>query len=97
MYCSLPRSGAVLFTIRTYFAPIPSIIKEPYVPGRLASAVRSWNDDVAKYRGRARYGDVLLEYLDAKHGEQVEAGIVKEDEFEDEEAIQQGVRKGYPF
>lgn len=52
---------------------------------------------MAKYRGRARYGDVLLEYLDAKHGEQVEAGIVKEDEFEDEEAIQQGVRKGYPF
>lgn len=94
---SLPRTGAVLFTIRTYFAPIPSIISEPYVPGRLASAVRSWNDDVAKYRGRARYGDVLLEYLDGKHAEQVEAGVVKEDEFEDEEGIQGGVRKGYPF
>jgi alpha-1,2-mannosyltransferase len=67
------------------------------VPGRLASAVRSWNDDVAKYRGRARYGDVLLEYLDGKHEGQVEAGVVKEDEFEDEEAIQQGALKGYPF
>jgi alpha-1,2-mannosyltransferase len=67
------------------------------VPGRLASAVRSWSDDVAKYRGRARYGDVLLEYLDGKHAEQLEGGVVKEDEFEDEEAIQHGARRGYPF
>jgi hypothetical protein len=40
---------------------------------------------------------VLLEYLDGKHAEQVANGVVKEHEFEDEEAIQQGVHKGYPF
>ena len=38
----LPRSGGVVFTIRTYFHPITEICEEPYVPGRLASAVRSW-------------------------------------------------------
>lgn len=66
----LPRSGGVVFTIRTYFHPITEIVKEPGVPGRLASAVRSWGEDVGKYKGRAVYKDVLLEYLDRKHQEQ---------------------------
>ncbi|KAF2227938.1 Alg9-like mannosyltransferase family-domain-containing protein [Elsinoe ampelina] len=84
----LPRSGGVAFTIRTYFQPITEIVKEPYVPGRLASAVRSWGDDVSKYKGKAKYGDVLLKYLDEKHEEQVRNGLNVE--VEDE------VRK-YPF
>jgi hypothetical protein len=72
----------VVFTIRTYFHPITEIAEEPYVPGRLASAVRSWGDDVSKYKGKDRYQEVLLEYLDRKHAEQVEAGldVEKEDE-----------------
>ena len=76
----LPRSGGVVFTIRTYFHPVTEVAQEPGVPGRLASAVRSWGDDVAKYKGRERYQDVLLEYLDNKHQEQLEKGLVKEDE-----------------
>ncbi|KAJ5682587.1 hypothetical protein N7462_005752 [Penicillium macrosclerotiorum] len=78
----LPRSGAVVFTIRTYFEPITEIVKEPYVPGRLASAIRSWGDDVSRYKGKEKYEEVLLEYLDQKHREQVAAGleIDKEDE-----------------
>lgn len=71
----LPRSGAVVFTIRTYFEPITEIVKEPYVPGRLASAIRSWDADVARYKGREKYEEVLLEYLDKKHAEQVAAGL----------------------
>lgn len=78
----LPRSGAVVFTIRTYFEPVTEIVKEPYVPGRLASAVRSWGDDVSRYKGKEKYQDVLLEFLDRKHAEQVAAGLAmdKEDE-----------------
>ncbi|KAF2001420.1 hypothetical protein P154DRAFT_432939 [Amniculicola lignicola CBS 123094] len=71
----LPRSGGVVFTIRTYFHPITEICAEPYVPGRLASAVRSWGDDVSKYKGKERYQDVLLEYLDKKHEEQLAGGL----------------------
>ena len=56
------------------------------MPGRLASAVRSWCDDVARYKGREMYGDVLLEYLDGMHKEQVEGGLK-----EDEEG------RGYPY
>ena len=76
----LPRSGGVVFTIRTYFHPIVEIAEEPGVPGRLASAVRSWNDDVARYKGKEVYQEILLEFLDRKHQEQVEKGIVTEDD-----------------
>jgi hypothetical protein len=84
----LPRSGGVVFTIRTYFHPITEICEEPYVPGRLASAVRSWGDDVSRYKGKERYEEVLLEYLDRKHKEQVEAGL----EVEKEDEV-----RAYPF
>lgn len=71
----LPRSGAVVFTIRTYFEPVTKIVNEDYIPGRLASAVRSWGDDVSRYKGKEKYGGVLLEYLDRKHEEQVRNGL----------------------
>jgi alpha-1,2-mannosyltransferase len=58
------------------------------VPGRLASAIRSWGDDVARYKGRERYGEVLLEYLDRKHEEQVRNGL----DLEKEEEV-----RSYPF
>jgi alpha-1,2-mannosyltransferase len=58
------------------------ICEEPYVPGRLAQAVRSWSDDVAHYRGRAQFQDILLEYLDKKHEEQVKGGLELEKEDE---------------
>lgn len=85
----LPKTGGIVFTIRTYFHPITEICEEPYVPGRLASAVRSWGDDVNRYKGREKYGDVLLEYLDRRHGEQVKGGL----DLEKEEVV----GRGYPF
>lgn len=78
----------MVFTIRTYFHPITEIAEEAYVPGRLASAVRSWGDDVSKYKGKERYQEVLLEYLDQKHREQVEGGL----EVEKEDEV-----RSYPF
>ncbi|CAF1220955.1 unnamed protein product [Adineta steineri] len=71
----LPRSGAILFTIRPYFIPIVNIAEEPNIPGRLASAIRSWPDDVARYKGKQAYEDVVLKYLDEKHEQQVENGL----------------------
>lgn len=85
----LPRSGGVVFTIRTYFHPVTDICKEPYVPGRLASAVRSWGDDVSKYKGKERYGEVLLEYLDRMHEEQVKGGL--------DVSVEEDEGRGYPF
>lgn len=58
----LPRSGGVLFTIRTYMLPVREMCKEKWVPGRFASAVRSWGDDVAKFKGLRAYRDVSNPY-----------------------------------
>ncbi|KAK4184218.1 hypothetical protein QBC35DRAFT_65191 [Podospora australis] len=71
----LPKTGGVVFTIRTYFHPITEIAEEDYVPGRLASAVRSWGEDVSRYKGKEKYGEVLLEFLDKKHQEQIDRGL----------------------
>ncbi|KAK5168738.1 uncharacterized protein LTR77_006047 [Saxophila tyrrhenica] len=76
----LPRSGGVVFTIRTYFCPIVEMAEEKGVPGRLASAVRSWGEDVGGYKGREKYEKVLLEYLDRRHEEQVADGLNVEGE-----------------
>ncbi|TDZ40065.1 hypothetical protein C8035_v004952 [Colletotrichum spinosum] len=78
----LPRTGAVVFTIRTYFHPVTELAAEDYVPGRLASAIRSWDETVASYKGRDTYGEVLLEYLDREHQKQLDRGLdlSKEDE-----------------
>jgi len=72
----LPRSGAIVFTIRTYLFGVEDLAKEKGVPGRMASAIRSWPEDVAKYKGRRLYEDILLPYLDECHRVQLERGEV---------------------
>ncbi|KAJ7027891.1 hypothetical protein C8F04DRAFT_1399249 [Mycena alexandri] len=51
----LPRSGAIVFTIRTYLVPVEELAREPGVAARFASAVRSWPDGVKEYKGERRY------------------------------------------
>ncbi|KAI8259567.1 hypothetical protein K4K58_002510 [Colletotrichum sp. SAR11_239] len=43
----LPRSGAVVWMVHTYIEPLIEVVQEPGVPGRLASFVRSWDDELA--------------------------------------------------
>lgn len=81
----------MVFTIRTYFLPVIEICEEKGVPGRLASAVRSWGSDVSKYKGKEKFEDVLLEYLDRKHEEQVARFGVEEMQRIEEDW------EGYPF
>jgi len=70
----LPKTGAILFTIRTYTTPVVKLVQEPGVPARLASAVRSWPEVVAKYKRREAFGEVLLSYLDEWATKQAAAG-----------------------
>ncbi|KAI6004171.1 hypothetical protein EDD15DRAFT_2222996 [Pisolithus albus] len=53
----LPRTGAIVFGIRTYLFKVEDLVRERGVAGRLASAVRSWPEDVAVYKGRKMYRD----------------------------------------
>ena len=70
----LPKSGAVVFTIRTYIVPMEEIGNEPGVPERLSSAIKSWSEEVAEYKGRGRagWGKVLVDYLDRRPKKQGE-------------------------
>ncbi|KIP09817.1 hypothetical protein PHLGIDRAFT_115974 [Phlebiopsis gigantea 11061_1 CR5-6] len=70
----LPRTGAVVFTIRVYLTPLAQLVQEPGVPGRLASAIRSWPEDVARYKARPVFASVLG-YLDEHHRRQLDWGV----------------------
>ncbi|KAI1326463.1 hypothetical protein F5Y16DRAFT_400352 [Xylariaceae sp. FL0255] len=40
----VPRSQAVVWLVHTYTEKLTDVAREPIVPGRLASLVRSWDD-----------------------------------------------------
>ncbi|KAJ7272582.1 hypothetical protein B0H12DRAFT_1043714 [Mycena haematopus] len=73
----LPRSGAIVFTIRTYLVPVEELAREPGVSRRFASAVRSWPEGVREYKGERRYGDVLVRYLEVMGAREEEESEVK--------------------
>jgi hypothetical protein len=55
-----------------------AIAKEPHIPGRLAEAIREWDDTVSTYKGKSKWEHILLPYLDEQHMKQVESGILDE-------------------
>lgn len=61
----LPRTGAILFTIRTQQAPFAVFAQRPDLAPRLAAAIRSWSDDLVAYRGAGRWLTPALSWLDA--------------------------------
>ncbi|KAJ4990935.1 mannosyl transferase [Stagonosporopsis vannaccii] len=76
----LPKSGALLFTIRTYFEPVTVIAQEPHIPGRLAEAIRNWDETMSYYKGKKHWEDILLPHLDAMHAKQIESGVLEKSE-----------------
>ncbi|KAJ5678576.1 uncharacterized protein N7477_004209 [Penicillium maclennaniae] len=76
----LPRSKAIVFTIRTYFEPVTKLAQEPHVPGRLAEAIRSWDETVSFYKGKSHWDKLLLPYLDKQDQLQRENGITEKNE-----------------
>lgn len=63
--------------MRTYFEPITKIAQEPHVPGRLAEAIRAWDDVVSAYKGKEKWEHILLPYLDEQHQLQQKRGIIE--------------------
>ncbi|KAG5421841.1 hypothetical protein I9W82_000934 [Candida metapsilosis] len=74
----LPKTGAVAFTVRTYFIPIVELCKEPHVPRRLLNGITSWDEDVNEYRGFYKFKDVLLPYLEKMAEEQEANGLLNQ-------------------
>ncbi|CAH2351988.1 hypothetical protein CLIB1423_05S03004 [[Candida] railenensis] len=76
----LPKSGAIVFTVRTYFLPIAELAQEPYIPRRLLNGMSTWDTDVQEYKGWHKYKDVIVPYLEEKAREQEANGLVQEKE-----------------
>ena len=64
----LPRSGDVLFGIRTHLAPLAAVIDGPAAARALAARVREMPPAMAAYKGIAAIRDALLEWLDGRAG-----------------------------
>ncbi len=60
----LPRSGAVLFTIRVHVYPLSLIVAGRNQARKLAAAVRALPAEIGRYKSLGMFRDALLEYLD---------------------------------
>jgi hypothetical protein len=61
-----PRTGVILFTIRTFVRPIPAVVAgEPSVAQRLAASIDGLPDDVRDYKDLAGVADDLTTFLRA--------------------------------
>lgn len=58
-----PRTGCVLFTIRTYVTPIPVLAGRPDAARRLAELVATMPDDVADYKGLGDAAAGIVDFL----------------------------------
>lgn len=57
-FIRLEKSGAVLFTVRTYLQPLLELERSE-IEG-LVSQVAGWKDGMAKYKGVPVWGELLL-------------------------------------
>jgi hypothetical protein len=65
----LPRSGAVLFTIRVQLAPLGVVVAVPGLAERMLVSLESWDDDEVAYKmGMPGLRPALLAYLRALVG-----------------------------
>lgn len=62
----LPRSGAVLFTIRTHAAPLAALAADPAWAARFLGVLRTTPAPMIAYKGIAPYLDALTAYLEAQ-------------------------------
>ena len=60
----LPKTRALLFSIRTYVTPITEVTKDKKVARALRTSVGSYGEDVAKYKNKPLWDTVMKEHLD---------------------------------
>ncbi len=59
----LPYTNAILFTIRTYQAPIVTVVNNANYARRIAATVRTMPEEVLSYKGIRPFRNILLDYL----------------------------------
>lgn len=63
-FTRLPISGAVLFTVHTFITPLNNLGDEEVVA--LQEIAAGWSDEMAAYKGREEWWDLLKQYADEK-------------------------------
>lgn len=63
-FTRLEKSGAVLFTVRTYLQPLLELERSEIE--ELVSQVTGWEDEMAKYKGFPVWGELLLGWCKEK-------------------------------
>ncbi|KAG0614962.1 hypothetical protein M758_5G004500 [Ceratodon purpureus] len=59
----LPKTGAILFTIRTYIRPLSVFESRPMLAQQMVRAVETLPESITKYKIMAGFYDVALQYL----------------------------------
>ncbi len=81
----LPRTQAVLFTIRILQQPVGAL--SPEDAARLAQTVRQWPEALRAYKSFEAYGDAVLAFLDQRAGIQLDdSGELRNSEESNQEA-----------
>jgi len=60
----LPKTRALLFSIRTYVTPITEVTNDKQVARALRTSVGSYGEDVAKYKNKPLWDAVMRKHLD---------------------------------
>lgn len=68
----LPRSNALLFSIRTYLISLDELVTQPQWACRLHRVLRDLPDVIADYKGLTRYRQTVVDYL-AQYDPQAQA------------------------
>jgi hypothetical protein len=63
-FTRLEKSGAVLFTVRTYMQPLTDLTEEE-AEGML-SQIRGWESEMKTYKGWDHWGKVVEEWCESK-------------------------------
>jgi hypothetical protein len=71
----LPRTGAVMFLVRTYLTPMTSLGDEKDNLYSLRSAIEAWPEAMASYKGRHVWGEVFGAWCEEVLGDYVPTGI----------------------
>lgn len=55
----LPKTGVILFTVRTYLTPLVDLQDEPESVKELLGAIRAMPEEIANYKGRPLWGKIV--------------------------------------
>ena len=74
----LPRTGAVMFLVRTYMEPMADLATDLDTLYSLRSAINAWPADMAKYKARHVWHETFEKWCDEVLGDYVPADEEKQ-------------------